>query len=62
MIYLHICCDLSFSQLKRKKTTKDERTQYGTVDKQQICGSTSISLVMSKNWAYPPTARGSYGR
>ena len=45
---------------------KDKKTHHGAVGKslseQQICGSASIFCIMSKNWAYAPTASGSYGR
>ena len=38
---------------------KDERTQYGAVDKsqlvQQIYDSASISFAVRKNWAHSPT-------
>ena len=43
---------------------KDGRIHYGEMDKsqseQQICGDTSISFAVTKNWAYHPTASGSY--
>ena len=39
---------------------------YDAVDKcspkQQICDNVSISFMVRKNWAYTPTANGSYGR
>ena len=45
---------------------KDSTSSYGVVDKcsskQQICDKASIFFMVRKNWAYPPTASGSYGR
>ena len=43
---------------------KDESKDHGAVDEssaeQQVCVSTSITFVVRKNWAYPPSASGSY--
>ena len=43
---------------------RDERKDHGTVDEssaeQQVCVSASITFVVRKNWAYPPSASGSY--
>ena len=45
---------------------KDNTSSYDAVDKcsskQHICDNVSIFFMVSKNWAYPPTASGSYGR
>ena len=45
---------------------KDERTHLGAMDKslseQQISVSALIFCIVRKNWPYPPTASGSYGR
>ena len=45
---------------------KDNTSSYDAVDKcsskQQICDNESIFFMVRKNWAYPPTASGSYGR
>ena len=45
---------------------KANTSSYDAVDKcspkQQICDNASISFMVRKNWAYTPTASGSYGR
>ena len=45
---------------------KANTSSYDAVDKwspkQQICDNVSIFFMMRKNWAYTPTARGSYGK
>ena len=45
---------------------KANTSTYDAVDKcspkQQICDNASISFMVIINWAYPPTASGSYGR
>ena len=52
----------TFHLFSRRKPGKD----HGTVDKssaeQQICGGTSITSVERENWAYHPSASGSFGR
>ena len=51
-----------FTSQRGKEAMKDERTHHGTMDKQQICVSTSIFCVVRKKWPYPPTTSGSYNR
>ena len=45
---------------------KANTSSYDVVDKcspkQQICDNASISFMVRKNWAYTPTASGSYSR
>ena len=45
---------------------KANTSSYDAVDKcspkQQICDNASIFFMVRKNWAYTPTASGSYGR
>ena len=45
---------------------KANTSSYDAVDKcspkQQICDNALISFMVRKNWAYTPTASGSYGR
>ena len=45
---------------------KDNTSSYDAVDKcsskQHTCDNASIFFMVRKNWAYPPTASGSYGR
>ena len=45
---------------------KANTSSYDAVDKcspkQQICDNVSIFFMVRKNWAYTPTASGSYGR
>ena len=44
---------------------KDNTSSYDAVDKcssKQICDNALIFFMVRKNWAYPPTASGSYGR
>ena len=51
---------------REREAMKDERTHHGAMDKslseQHVCISTSIFCIVRKNWPYPPTASGSYGR
>ena len=45
---------------------KDERAHHGAIDKsyleQQICVSALTFCILWKNWPYPPTSSGTYGR
>ena len=56
----------SFTSKREREAVKNKKTHYGAIDKsqleQQIRGSMNISCIVTKNWSYPPTTSGSYGR
>ena len=62
----HFCEQLLTFFQEERRVIGDESKDHGAVDEssaeQQICGSASITFVVTKNWAYPPSASGSYWR